>query len=268
MGAILPELELSSVYFSHENTTAFANLLSPNAENIFLVVDVTLLLHMFFFHFMMWVMLRREKQKKGQHLIKNLLECYVMIVPLSYFVIGVYINVLTRFSDAPSVLIGPWFCNIFELFGHADIVYLGGFSLFVSGVKYWFIVKNSNAKNFGEEKARKIFLISHFALPTVMSGLNSISNGHTDQVFWVNHCWGLNPASQNITDNGVGGNIGDLFCGNRQYEIPEYFQETTRNIITTSLRATCGTLKVLYMLFLSNMAEFIIYILLFRYLNR
>ena len=269
MSTTLPESETVSAYFSPDNTTELGNLLSPNVNNIFLVVDVSLLVPMFFFHYLMAVMLNREsKQKKGQHLIKNLLECYVVIVPISYFVVGAYINVLTRISDAPSVIIGPWFCYIFEFFGHADIVYLGGFSLFVSGVKYWFIVHNSNAKNFGEDRAKQIFLISHFVLPIVMASLNSISNGKKDQVFWVNHCWGNIPASQDITDNGIDGSIGNVICLDRKYEIPDYFQETTRNIITTSLRATCGTLKVFYMLFLSNMAEFVIYILVFKYLNR
>ena len=111
------------------NSTSSNLLLSPQTHFIFLGIDVILIAPLLYFHYLMRAMLKRENKKKGQNLIKDQMKAYVWIIPVSFVVIGLYINVLTFFVDPPSIWIGPWFCIIFELFGHVDIVYIGGFSL-------------------------------------------------------------------------------------------------------------------------------------------
>ena len=247
--------------------TRFGKLLSPLLSNIFLFTDIFFLLLLFYFHYLITLMIKRENRKKGQNLIKNLLRCYAVITPVAYFVIFCYINVLTRQSTPPSMLIGHWLCESFESVGHFTILYIGGFSLFAAGVKYWFIVHSASAIQFGEEKARKAFLISHFVIPFVLAGLNSASNGNIDQIFWVDHCWG-HKRDLEFKNNTISTKLGSLFCVNRQYEITNYFGDNVKSHITIGLRSICGSLKIFYFLFLSNIAEFLFYFLVFKYLNR
>jgi hypothetical protein len=180
---------------------------------------------------------------------------------------SVYINILTRYSQTPWFISGHWFCVGFESFSHTSIVYIGGFSIFVAAKKYWFIVHNARAVKFGQRKAKKILFISHLLLPIILALLNAISNGKIDQIFWVDHCWSHETDTKNITSSAAG-HIGDYFCANRHYELPEFFGESLRTLVTNSLRATCGTVKVFYFLFLSNILELFLYLLIFRYLNR
>ena len=194
----------------------------------------------------------------------NLLSCYTIIVPVTFILIFAYVNVLSRYSNPPSEVLGAWFSFLFELFGHAYFVYLGAFSLFTAGIKYWYIVKNANARRFGEEKARTIFLISHLVIPIIVAGLNSISNGNKDLLFWVNHCWSHKPK----TDSGISEQTGDFVCSNRQYDISKYVGEKARHYIEPIQQGICGGLKIFYLAFCLNMAEFILYVLVFKYLNR
>ena len=250
------------------NSTGSDLLLSHQAHYIFLGMDVMLIVPMIYFHFLMNLMLKRENKKKGQNLIKNLLEGYVGVIPFSFLVISVYVNALTTYLKAPSSWIGPWFCIIFEIFGHIDIVYIGGFSLWAALIKYWFIVHNNKATRFGEAKARKILFVAHIVFPVVLSLLNSISNGKTDQIFWVDHCWGPIKSNTSIEDKNVKTVMQNVFCVDRTYDLPSYFGENAANVVTKILRTTCGSLKFTYLFFLSNMIEFFLYFLIFRYLNR
>ena len=243
-------------------------LLSPQTHYIFLGMDVTLIVPMIYFHFLMQSMLKRENKKKCQNLIKNLLGGYVGVIPFSFLVIAAYINALTTYLDSPSSLIGPWFCIIFEIFGHIDIIYIGSFSLWAAFSKYWFIVHNKKATKFGEAKARKIIFAAHIVVPVVLSFLNSISNGKTDQIFWVDHCWGDTKPNKSIGDSKAKTVMQNLFCVDRNYDLPSFFGESAANVVTKLLRTTCGSLKFAYMIFLSNMMEFFLYFLIFRYLNR
>ena len=200
--------------------------------------------------------------------MKNLLEGYVWTIPISFLAIAIYINVLTTYLEPPSLWIGFWFCIVFEIFGHIDIVYIGGFSLWAALIKYWFIVHNKKATNFGEEKARKILLVSHIVVPITLSSLNSISNGKRDQIFWVDHCWGQTKNPRGIADESEPNSFEKLLCFDRNYTVPSYFGENIDDVATKTLRVTCGGLKLLYFIFLSNMIEFFLYFLIFRYLNR
>ena len=251
-----------------QDSTTSDILLRPFVHNTFLGIDIILIMPMLYFHLLKSAMLKRENKKKGQNLMKNLLEGYVWTIPISFVVIALYINVLTSFIEPPSRWIGVWFCTIFELFGHVDIFYIGSFSLWAALIKYWFIVHSKNAKNFGEAKARRVLFIAHIVVPIVFSTLNSISNGRRDQVFWVDHCWGESEHPNRITDKTDPNLIEKLLCFDRNYTLPSYFDESITNTVTKTLRMTCGGLKLFYFIFLSNMVEFLLYFLIFRYLNR
>ena len=243
-------------------------LLSPHAYYSFLALDILLITPLLYFHYLESAMLKRESKKKGQNLIKNLLEGYVCAIPISFLVIALYINVLTTYLEPPSKWIGSWFCIIFELFGHLDIVYIGAFSLWAALIKYWFIVHNKKATNFGEAKARKILLISHIVVPAFFSAMNSLTNGRRDQIFWVDHCWGESQHLNGIANNSEPNPLEKLLCFDRNYTLPIYLNENIANVANKMLRSACGGLKLFYFIFLSNMIEFFLYFLIFRYLNR
>ena len=263
----LREIRVSNP-FHENNKTRTEYHLSPETGYIFLVIEVALLVPMCFFHYLIWKMIKREKKKKKtQNLIKNLLSCYVFIVPITFLLVFVYINILTKYVNPPKLIRGHWFCAIFESLSHATIVYIGGFSVFVACIKYWFIVHSANAINFGEKLAKNIFLKLHLIIPTTLACLNSVSNGKIDQIFWVDHCWSYTTSSENMNDD-IYEKIRNLFCVSREYEITNFFGEKSKTVITTILRAICGSVKTFYLLFLSNLLEFTLYVLIFRYLNR
>ena len=251
-----------------QNSTASDLLLSSTVHFTFLGIDIILITPLFYFHFLKRAMLIRENKKKGQNFMKNLLEGYVWTIPISFVIVALYINVLTGFIEPPAMWIGSWFCTIFELFGHIDVFYIGGFSFWAALIKYWFIVHNKKATNFGEEKAGKILFIAHIVVPLFFSTLNSISNGRRDQVFWVDHCWGESKHSNGTAENSGYNSFEKLLCFDRNYTLPTYFDESIANVATKTLRMTCGGLKIFYLIFLSNMVEFFLYFLIFRYLNR
>ena len=121
---------------------------------------------------------------------------------------------------------------------------------------------------FGEARARKIFMISHLAFPVIMAVLNSLSNGRVDQLFWVDHCWSYRGWRFNHLNMTNVEKIGSFFCEHRQYDISDYFGEGSKQTITKILRALCGSVKVTYLVFLSNILELILYYRIFQYLNR
>ena len=167
-----------------------------------------------------------------------------------------------------SIILDVIFEVIFEGFCHASIVYIGGFSIFISITKYVFIVHSAKAINFGEEKLKKIFLFAHLAFPIIMAGFNSISNGRIDQLFWVDHCWSFQGWRFTHLNMTISEKIGTLFCINREYDISDFFGQNSKYLITLVLRSLCGFVKITYLLVLNNVLELIFYCLIFRYLNR
>ena len=175
---------------------------------------------------------------------------------------------MTRYSHPPWIISGHWFCIAFEGICHTSIVYIGGFSVFVAATKYVFIVHSAKAINFGEARAIKICKISHFTLPIIMAILNSISNGRIDQLFWVDHCWSFQGWRFNHMNMSNSEKIGTFFCLNREYDISDIFGENSKYIITQILRAICGCVKLIYLVFLNNVVEMFLYYRIFTYLNR
>ena len=246
--------------------------LSSKAALVFLVIDSILLVFNFYFHCLIKRMVRRKDKKKGQVIIKNLLACYSVIVPITFLIVFIYINILLNYQHQPSKIIGDWFCFSYEYFAHSTGLYLGAFSLFTAGMRYWFIVKNAKAKAFGEKKARGVFFGMHLALPIIMAALNSISNGNRDHIYVVNLCWAEHSeTSMNVSTSAadvVHDDAASFLCSNRRYEIAEYLGENSSYYLEPMLRIICGSISVFYILFCSNMGEFLLYALIFRYLNK
>jgi hypothetical protein len=166
-----------------------------------------------------------------------------------------------RYTYPPSEAIGEWFCFVYEYFANVTGLYLGAFTFFTAGMKYWFIVDFTKAKSFGEKKAKAIFLMLHLGIPIIMAALNSLSNGNKDQIYDVNICSGnIHSDTSNQTS--------DILCSDRRYEIAHYLGENAGYYVEPMLRIVCLGNTVLYVSFCSNVVEFILYALMFRYLNR
>ena len=235
--------------------------LNPRTSIIFLIVDLILLVLNFYFHYLIRRMISRKDTKKVTLITQTLLKCYSVIVPSSFLIVFIYLNIILRYTYPPSEAIGEWFCFVYEYFAHTTGLYLGSFTLFTAGMKYWFIVDNAKAKSFGEEKAKSIFSMLHLGVPFTMAAFNSLSNGKRDQIYVVNICWGDN-------SSGIPDPADDIICSNRQYEIANYLGESAEPYVEPILRITCGSITVLYIMICSNVGELILYGLMFKYLNR
>ena len=258
---------------SKNSEISFASLLlDQNTSYVFLSIDIILLTILFYFHYLLYMMLKREDQKKSQDFMKDLLKSYILITPVTYLYIFAYINILTTRPEPPSQLIGHWFCDAFETVGHATIVYIGGFSVFVASMKYWFIIKYDVAMKYGESKARKVAFIAHLMIPLIMGILNAVSNGNRDQIFWIEHCWGFQGRyDSTASGNDVSEKLANVFCLNNQYEeVNNFFgtNDTTAVAATHTLRGICAGVKVFYIIFLSNGMELVIYGFVVKYLYR
>ena len=241
--------------------------LSPELATVFLLIDFTLLIPISYSHYKIKRMIKREKENKGHAIIKSLLSCYAIIVPCVFIMCFFYVHVVLRYTSPPSQVFGDGFCYVYAIAAHSGGLYVGAFSLFTAIIKYWFIVNNANAKQFGEEKAKKLFTMSYCIIPLVLAAFNAISNGNVDQIIWVNYCWRPLPRFNAMIRSGQeSGN--DLFCANRQYNIEKYFGRTASNYLIPMLRVICGGVKISYMVLFSNIGELVIYALIFKYLNR
>ena len=263
---------ISDIRLKNSEISFASLLLDQNTSYAFLSIDIILLTILFYFHYLLYMMLKREDQKKSQDFMKDLLKSYILITPGTYLYIFAYINILTTKSEPPSYLIGNWFCDAFETVGHATIVYIGGFSVFVASMKYWFIIKYDVAMKYGESKARKVAFVAHLIIPLIMGILNSFSNGNRDQIFWIEHCWGFQGRYDTTTSGDeVSEKLANVFCLNNQYdEVNHYFgKNDTRAVAAThTLRGICAGVKVFYIIFLSNGMELVIYGFVVNYLYR
>ena len=252
----------------HQNYTRFEYILQTDTSHLFLVFDIFLVLLLFYFHYLMIKMLQREsKARKGQELIKELLQCYSIMVPITFVGAGAYLDIMTRYLNTPTIFQGFWFCFTFELYVHISTIYIGGFSLYLASLKYWRIVHNPTATKFVEYKARKICFVFHLIIPILTAILNSLSNGKVDQIFSVDHCWSIDSYGT-TTDPTMYDKIKSLFCVDRNYEMEAYFGMGLGKKIANLLRVLCGSVKVFHLFVLSNLMELILYILIFKYLDR
>ena len=248
--------------YPHHNSKT---LISPKLNLVFAITDVLILIPLCYLHYLVKCMVRREKEKKGLGLIKKILTCYSIIVPLVFIFCFTYVDIILNITSPPCKILGDWFCHGYGIFAYAGAMYVGAFSLFTAAVKYWFIVNNANAKRFGEDRAINISLALYLTIPIVMAIFNSISTGSSDQNMWVNFCW---KKIEEVLHNETQPVKSDFFCNDRKYEIEKYVGSQASLYITPILRTICAGMKIIYLAFFSNSVEIIIYALIFRYLNR
>ena len=119
---------------------------------IFGGTDFISLIFNFYFHYLIYRMTLRKDLKKSQGTITNVLACYSVITPITFLFAFIYLNIILQYTSPPSEIIGEWFCFVYEYYVHVVCIYLATFSLFTALMKYWFIVENARATNFGVEK--------------------------------------------------------------------------------------------------------------------
>ena len=244
--------------------------ISFSTSMIFLITDLVILcFHCYFHHLIRRMILRKDSKKANVSIIQTLLSCYSLIVPFTFTIVFTYLNLILPFASSASEVFGGWFCFAYEYFAHSTGLYLGTFSLFTAGMKYWFIVHNAKARVYGEEKAKRQFWILHLFLPFFMAAMNSVSNGNKDQIYVVNICWKDPPNQVYLNATIEEASLTDRFlCRDRSYDLQAYIGENASNYVEPLFRSICGSISVFYILFCSNMGEFIIYWMIFKYLNR
>ena len=237
---------------------------------IFGVTDLISLIFNFYFHYLIYRMTLRKDLKKSQGTITNVLACYSVITPITFLFAFIYLNIILQYTSPPSEIIGEWFCFVYEYYVHVVCIYLATFSLFTALMKYWFIVENARATNFGVEKGRTVFLIIHLITPITIAALNSISNGERDLHYLVNICWSQSMSTHEIGNSSVLDDPGgmDMFCTNRHYQTTYYLGAAASHYMDPFLRMICGSISIFQAIFCSNLCELFVYALLYKYLNR
>ena len=262
---MLAHLQDSQVFL---NTTESRNEeLSREDYCIFLTVDTLSLLANLYFHRLMYLMIQREKLKKGCVLMKYLLLPYSVITPVVFVISVAYADLLLQVESPPSHFIGDYFCHFYEIFAHVCGLYVGSFSLFAAVFKYLFIVKSAAMKSYGEERIAFISMICYLLIPIIIAILNSFSNGDHDLLLWVNYCWGNNQSFQNIKNNDYE-EVNYLSCANNQYMEVKQVGIVPSHFIISVVRTLCSSIKIMYLILFSNVPEIIFYSGIIRYLNR
>ena len=254
--------------FHYRNQTIPAYILDAENNKWCLGVAIISIIAMFYFNFLVRQMVRRELKKGELHLLADLISCFFIFVPVAFFLLNTYLNILTRYSPPPWIISGYWFCALLEIFCHIAIFYIAGYSVSSTILKYWFLVKFISARNFGEQKAKKVLFVSHLLLPLLMSFLNSASNGRIDPLSPVDHCWshpGWRFYNPDIT---YSQKLQNFFCANREYDISEFWGENARRNITIILRIICLIVKITYILLITKVPELIMYINMLKHINR
>ena len=215
-------------------------------------------------------MTTRKDIKNSQGITTNLLTCYCVIVPISFLAAFTYLNITLQYTYPPSEIFGEWFCFVHEYFVHVTTIYCASFSFFTALMKYWFIVENTRAKNFGSEKGRATFLLLYLTIPIIISTLSSISNGDESSSYVVNSCWSQPISNFNTINRDISHEHGatDILCSNRHYQTSYYLGETVSYYLDPSFRVICGSISIFQALFCSNISELVVYTLVYKYLNR
>ena len=192
---------------------------------------------------------------------------YGIISPIFGVLTCLSVNGIISYTYPAAEILGIWYCHTFETLSIFGTVYVGIFSVLAAAMRYWFIVKNEKAESIGKEKCKRIFLFVHLAIPLVMAPLHAVSNGEPVHNFWLNQCWG-HPMQNTVVESGLWKKIGDNLCFNREYEIESYTGAVAGRFFEPVLRGVCGGLTIFTVIFLSNTVELIVYVMLFKHIDR
>ena len=176
---------------------------------------------------------------------------------------------MLSFAYPVSEQLGAGYCYGFQLLGHASVVYLGILSIITATIRYKFVKKHQVDTPEEKERQKTVFLALHIAIPIIVSVLNFLINGDKDHTFWVSHCWGHTSESEpKVNETTVLYQIADRMCYNREYHVESYVGGTAAIIIEPLLKATCGGIAIFYLVFMANIAEIVLYLIIFRHVDR
>ena len=115
-----------------DNTTMYdPRSISSVTSIIFFTIDMIILCAHCYFHRLIRRMIQRKDSKKANvSIIQSLLSCYSVIVPFTFSIVFMYLNIVLEYINPPSEMIGEWFCFAYEYFAHSTGLYLGTFSIF------------------------------------------------------------------------------------------------------------------------------------------
>ena len=243
---------------------------NPELSTTLFFLEIVFSSASFYLHYCLYRSTTRKHFRNKIFIIGKLLTCYSVIAPIITFYAFIYGNIFLTYNYPNSETLGTWFCYANKYVCHTTIMYFGAFTLFSGVMKYGFIVHNDKVKDFGEERVKHIVLNLHLVIPATMSALNVISTGNVDHMNGISRCWieeTFTSPAQNVTLLDTQSST-DLFCQDRKYEVSQYLGEEAALYIEPILRTMCAGVSSFYILTTCNMVELVLYILLFKRLDR
>ena len=234
---------------------------------IFLVINLCLMIPLTYFNSLIVKMAKREQKKNEQTLLCSVLSVYAKLHIFATIYIIINTNFLISFFYPISEVLGKWYCHMVEVTIHICGMYVGTISLLVAVLRYYFIVHYEQSNPFGREKAIARVLIFHISITFFLSITNSLSNGHVDQMFWENQCWG-HKTSFHSEGSSVLDIVPNIICYNREYQIKTFFGEQLSSYMEPILRFACGVSTLSCMAALSNLIELVLYLVTLKHMDR
>ena len=245
------------------------HLMSFHSSIVFLMINVLGYIMMCYFNWLIKEMVKREEKRKEENMLNRILLCYAFIMPvmMSFFI--VFVNILLSFSYPVSEILGETYCYAFKLLAHIGVVYVGILSLITSIIRYCAIRRKSPMTPKEQQNRKTFFLLLHCLIPPIVSFLNFLTSGVQDGTFWVDRCWGIEETNQNQANGeDVFTLIKEKFCYDNEYSVVKYVAVGTADTIESLLRCLCGGVKLVYLMYMTNVIEIFIYFHITRRINR
>ena len=245
------------------------HLMSFHSSIVFLIINVFGYVMMCYFNWLIKEMVKREEQRKEVNMLNRILLCYAFMMPvmMSFFI--VFVNVLFSFIHPVSEVLGESYCYAFKLLAHMGVVYVGILSLITSIIRYCAIRRKSPMTPKEQKNRKMCFLLLHCLIPPIVSFLNFLTSGVRDGTFWVDRCWGIEDTDQSqANEEDSLAFIKEKFCYNNEYSIVKYVGVSAAETIESLLRSLCGGVRLIYLMYMTNVIEIFIYLYISRRINR
>ena len=151
---------------------------------VFITIRATLLILAEFIHIKLFQMVKKENG-----LVKDVTQLYSLTLMISCPIWILFISITDWINPANEV-IGQWFCTIGWISTFLAWNIISFHSFIVAVMRYVFIVHEEKVKNYGKEKARRIFLYLSFFIPLIVVIWRVIENTDLDVMAYVNKCYG------------------------------------------------------------------------------
>ena len=244
-------------------------MISLQSSIAFLIINVLAYIMMCYFNWLIKEMVQREEKRKEENMLNKILLCYAFVTPvmMSFFI--VFVNILLSISYPVSEILGETYCYAFKLLAHIGVVYVGILSLITSIIRYCAIRRKSPMTPKEQQNEKAFFLLLHCLIPPIVSFLNFLTSGIKDGTFWVDRCWGIEETNQSQANGEhVFDFIKEKFCYDNEYSIVKYVGVSAAETIESLLRSLCGGVRLIYLMYMTNVIEFFIYLYISRRINR